>query len=147
MLRQVKDPTKQPVIDPAYVDHPADTAIIAAGLRWADRVGQSKHLADQFDKRSFPPPSVDLQDLEQAKQVVRDLVIGEYHPCGSVALGDALDARLRVKGVEGLRVADACIFPNNVSGNIVSSVYAVAEKAADLVKEDWDHALLMKVSE
>jgi choline dehydrogenase-like flavoprotein len=48
-----------------------------------------------------------------------------------------LDSRLRVKGVQGLRVADASVFPNNVSGNIVSTVYAVAEKAADFVKEEY----------
>jgi choline dehydrogenase-like flavoprotein len=53
-----------------------------------------------------------------------------------VAMGAALDSHLRVKGVKGLRVADASIFPNNVSGNICSSVYSVAEKAADLIKED-----------
>jgi choline dehydrogenase-like flavoprotein len=81
---------------------------------------------------------VDLQDFDTARQAIHELVAGEYHICGSVALGDALDSRLRVKGVEGLRVADASVFPNNVSGNIVSSVYAVAEKAADLIREDWD---------
>jgi choline dehydrogenase-like flavoprotein len=59
-----------------------------------------------------------------------------YHLCGTVALGEALDSHLRVKGVRGLRVADASIFPNNVSGNIQATVYAVAEKAADLIKED-----------
>jgi choline dehydrogenase-like flavoprotein len=87
-----------------------------------------------------------LQDLEQAKKYIHDVVIGEYHPCGTVALGDALDSRLKVNGVQGLRVADASVFPNNVSGNIVSSVYAVAEKAADLIKEDWDLAPLQKVT-
>ena len=83
---------------------------------------------------------MDLQNLENGKAAMHDAILGEYHICGSVALGDALDSRLRVKGVEGLRVADASIFPNNVSGNIVSSVYSVAEKAADLIKEDWDFA-------
>jgi choline dehydrogenase-like flavoprotein len=53
-------------------------------------------------------------------------------------MGAALDSRLRVKGVEGLRVVDASVLPNNVSGNIVSTVYAIAEKAADLIREDWD---------
>jgi len=85
---------------------------------------------------------VDLQNLEEGKKAVHEGVLGEYHICGSAAMGDALDSRLRVKGVEGLRVADASVFPNNVSGNIVSSVYAVAEKAADMIKEDWDFAPL-----
>lgn len=87
--------------------------------------------------RSFPEPDVDLRDFDTARQAARDLVMGEYHICGSVAMGDALDSRLKVKGVNGLRVADASVFPNNVSGNIVSSVYAVAEKAADMIKAEW----------
>lgn len=77
---------------------------------------------------------------------MHDLIAGEYHICGSVAMGDALDSRLRVKGAEGLRVADASIFPNNVSGNIVSSVYAVAEKAADMIREDWDFGAVRKAT-
>ena len=131
------DPTKHPVIQPNYAGHEADAAVLGAALRWGDKVGMSHHLKTTVAKRSLPASSVDLQDLEQAKQAVHDNVLGEYHICGSVAMGDALDSRLRVKGVEGLRVADASIFPNNVSGNIQSSVYAVAEKAADLIKEDW----------
>jgi len=57
-------------------------------------------------------------------------------------MGSTVDSRLKVYGVQGLRVADASVFANNVSGNIVSSVYAVAEKAADLIKQDWDYAAL-----
>ncbi|KAL2823537.1 GMC oxidoreductase-domain-containing protein [Aspergillus cavernicola] len=133
---QSNDPTTPPVIQPNYITHEADTTVIAAFVRWADKMGRAESLKASIAGRSFPDPSVDIQDLEQAKQVVRDTVIGEYHICGSVALGDALDSRLRVKGTEGLRVADASVFPNNVSGNIVSSVYAIAEKAADLIKED-----------
>ncbi|RMJ26352.1 GMC oxidoreductase [Aspergillus sp. HF37] len=139
------DATKPPVIQPNYIGHDADQAVIAAGLRWGDRVGQSQHLKPSIARRAFPEPLVNLQDLGQAKRAVRDTVMGEYHACGSVAMGDALDSRLRVKGVQGLRVADASVFPNNVSGNIVSSVYAVAEKAADLIKEDWDSFSVGKV--
>lgn len=51
-------------------------------------------------------------------------------------MGDALDSRLRVKGAQNLRVVDASAFPGNVSGNIASTVYALAEKAADMIKED-----------
>jgi len=59
-------------------------------------------------------------------------------------MGSALDSRLRVKGVSGLRVVDASVFPNNVSGNIVSSVYATAEKAADIVKADYTYVASQK---
>ena len=59
-------------------------------------------------------------------------------------MGSSLDSRLRVKGVKNIRVVDAATFANNVSGNIQSSVYATAEKAADMIKEDNDHAGLKK---
>jgi choline dehydrogenase-like flavoprotein len=121
------------VINPAYIEHPADVAVIAAGIRWFGRVAQSKHLAD---KSTRPGPEVDLQNLGNAKQAVKDMTMGEYHPYGSCAMGDALDSKLRLKGVDRLRVADASVFPNNISGNICSTVYAVAERAADLIKED-----------
>lgn len=139
------DPTKPPVIQPNYIGHDADQAIIAAGLRWGNRVGQSQHLKSSIARRAFPEPSVNLEDLGQATNAVRDVVMGEYHVCGSVAMGDALDSSLRVKGVQGLRVADSSVFPNNVSGNIISSVYAVAEKAADLIKKDWNSSSVGKV--
>jgi choline dehydrogenase-like flavoprotein len=132
------DPTKPPVINPNYGGHPADISLLAAFLRWGDKVAESKHLESSILQRRYPKPSVNLQDMDAAREAVHDLVAGEYHISGSVAMGDALDSRLRVKGVEGLRVADASVFPNNVSGNIASSVYAVAEKAADLIREDWD---------
>lgn len=131
-----------PVIQPNYAGHEADVAVLGAALRWADKVRHSSHLKSTITGRVVPAPSVDLNDMAAAKEAVHDVVLGEYHVCGSVAMGDALDSRLRVKGVEGLRVADASIFPNNVSGNIVSSVYAVAEKAADMICADWDSAPL-----
>lgn len=134
----VADPTKPPSIQPNYLQHPADTTVLAAGLRWMERLTKSKFVKGQLSERAYPSPSLNLEDLEQAKKAVYELVAGEYHPCGSVAMGDALDSHLRVKGVQGLRVADASVFPNNVSGNIQSSVYCVAEKAADMIKEDWN---------
>ncbi|KAJ6103829.1 hypothetical protein N7486_004051 [Penicillium sp. IBT 16267x] len=136
------DPIKPPVIQPNYGGHEADISLLAAAIRWGDQVAESQYLKPSILRRAFPEASVNLQDLETAKQAAHDMVMGEYHICGSVAMGDALDSRLRVKGAEKLRVADASVFPNNVSGNIVSSVYAVAEKAADMIQEDWDFSPL-----
>jgi choline dehydrogenase-like flavoprotein len=131
------DPTKQPAIDPAYLKHPADVAVLAGGMKFLDKLSQSGHLKGKLGKRIRPAPELDLQDTASAKETVRDWVMGEYHPCGTCAMGQVVDGKLRVKGVSGLRVADASIFPNHVSGNICSSVYAVAEKAADIIKADY----------
>ena len=133
------DVNDHPTLDPALLKHPADTAVLATGLRLLDKIAGSRAMEGKIAKRTCPADaSIDLCDACQAQAYTRDFVLTEYHPVGSCAMGDAVDARLRVRGVRNLRVADASIFPNHVSGNCLSSVYAVAEKAADMIKEDWE---------
>jgi choline dehydrogenase-like flavoprotein len=135
----------QPDIDPGFLRHPADAAVLAAGVKMLNKITDSKAMKGKFAQRTFPKdPKFDLTNTKQAEAAVRDFCVSEYHPVGSCAVGDALDANLRVKGVRNLRVADASVFPNHVSGNCLSSVYAVAEKAADLIKDDWEYAGLLK---
>ncbi|KAI7481166.1 GMC oxidoreductase [Hortaea werneckii] len=140
------DVDDHPAIQPAFLTHPADAAVLGAGLRMVDSMIKSNHVNDKVLRRTHPDPSTDLSDLDQAKDWIHKVIVSEYHPCGSCAMGDAVDTKLKVNGVKGLRVVDASIFPNHVSGNIVSSVYMVAEKGADLIKADWDYAALDKVS-
>ncbi|KAI0015529.1 aryl-alcohol dehydrogenase [Xylariomycetidae sp. FL0641] len=128
------DPSCQPAVDPAYNKHPADGAVLAAGLKFSEEAMEKGDIGRHIERRILPTPEVELGDLAQGLEAVEDVVLGAYHACGSCAMGDALDARLRVRGVEGLRVCDASVFPNNVSGNIVGTVYAVAEKGADIIK-------------
>lgn len=130
------DPMDDPDIDPAYLTHPSDVAVLAAGLEFCEGVAQSPMLRDKIRRRVRPDPSVNLLDRAQAKEEVRQRCMTEYHPCGSCAMGEVVDERLRVNGVRGLRVVDASVFPASVSGNILATVYAVAEKAADLIRED-----------
>lgn len=133
------DVNDHPTLDPALLKHQADTAVLATGLRLLDKIAGSRAMEGKIAKRTSPADaSIDLCDASQAQSYTRDFVLTEYHPVGSCAMGDAVDARLRVRGVRNLRVADASVFPNHVSGNCLSSVYAVAEKAADMIKEDWE---------
>lgn len=137
------NPEDHPEIDPAYLKHEADLNVLAAGMKFLDLTSKAEPFASKLSgKRSSPRQELDLTKTEDAKKAVLEWYMTEYHPCGSVAMGDALDSRLRVKGVKGLRVADASIFPGHVSGNIMSSVYMVGERAADIIREDWDYAAL-----
>ena len=140
------DPAVAPEVNPNYLGHKADIAVLAAGIKFAEKLVHSAPLKDKMSKRIQPhPDKFPLTDKEERRAAVEEYCVGEYHSCGTCAMGDTVDSRLRVKGVQNLRVADASVFPNNVSGNIVSSVYSVAEKAADIIKQDWDHAALGKV--
>lgn len=140
---KTSDVSDQPEIDPGFLRHPADIAVLAAGVKMLSKITDSKAMEGKFAQRTFPKDlKLDLADTKQAEAAVKDFVMSEYHPVGSCAVGDALDSKMRVKGVKNLRVVDASVFPNHVSGNCVSSVYAVAEKAADLIRADWEYAAL-----
>ena len=69
-------------------------------------------------------------------EYVRNHVSTQYHLIGTASMGQVVDERLKVFGVKGLRVVDASVFPGHVSGNIMSTTYAVAEKGADIIKAD-----------
>ncbi|KAF7620948.1 hypothetical protein F9C07_2105688 [Aspergillus flavus] len=82
-----------------------------------------------------------LTNLESAKQYLRDTATTTYHPCGTAAMlpreqGGAVDEKLRVHGTTNLRVCEASILPLITVGNIMSTVYAVAERAAEIIKAD-----------
>ncbi|PYH90613.1 alcohol oxidase [Aspergillus ellipticus CBS 707.79] len=134
---QSSDPLVPPQIDLGFLAHPADADVLAAGVTFADRVFQSEPMRGQVKTRVEPSPDIDLEDRDQARGYVRDRVMSYHHAAGTCALGTVVDERLYVRGVKGLRVVDASVFPTQVSHAILSTVYAVAEKAADLIREDY----------
>jgi choline dehydrogenase len=87
-------------------------------------------VADEFQ----PGPKV--QSDEEWLAYCREIGVTVFHPTSTCSLGSVVDPRLKVIGVEGLRVVDASVMPAVPSGNINAAVIAVAEKAADLIKED-----------
>ncbi|OTB16166.1 putative GMC oxidoreductase [Daldinia sp. EC12] len=132
----------EPNIDPRYFSHPADLEIMARALQALDtQLRPSAELTPFFKpngKRNHPD-AFNVKDLEGAKKYVIDTVTTAYHSCGSAAMlpkekGGVVDPKLIVYGTENIRIVDASIFPLIPRGNIMSSVYAVAEKAADIIK-------------
>jgi choline dehydrogenase-like flavoprotein len=87
--------------------------------------------------RELPAPAAAQSDEEIAR-FIRERSDTIYHPVGSCRMGpgehDVVDARLRVKGLAGLRVVDASVMPRIVSGNTTAPTMMIAEKAADLIK-------------
>ena len=134
------DPTIDPAIDPGYLTHPADVEVLAKGLAMIEKMVSTSPLKEKI-KRRYHPETLDMGDKKSIEAYLRKTCATEYHPVGSVAMGKegvgAVDDRLKVRGTKGLRVVDASVMPLHVSGNIVATVYTIAEKASDLIKEDW----------
>jgi choline dehydrogenase-like flavoprotein len=125
-----------PRIDPGFHSHPADADILAVGVSFADKVFQSPLLKDKIARRVDPVAEVNLGNPNEAREYVRDRIVTYHHMLGTCAMGQVVDERLRVKGVDRLRVVDASICPMQISAATMGTVYAIAEKAATLIKED-----------
>ncbi len=129
------DPSEAPVIDPNLLSHPDDYAPMLRAIALSRRVFAS-HNFDRYHAAEFQPgPQVTAE--EDLKAYIRRSAVTVHHPCGTCRMGRdgtaVVDPELRVRGVEGLRVADASIFPLLVGGNTNAPVVMVAEKAADMI--------------
>ncbi|KAM0798208.1 glucose-methanol-choline oxidoreductase-like protein [Usnea florida] len=133
----------KPIIDPRYLSHPLDMEIYARHVRFIDSIVSTEPLASilKAGGRRSPAFAEVGPDLEAAKNYIRRTMISAWHPVGTCAMrprndGGVVDERLLVYGSKNLRVVDASIMPFICRGNTQSTVYAVAERAADLIKED-----------
>lgn len=109
-----------------------------------DKVANQPVLKSSLGDRILPPQDASIETEEQRIEYVRNHISTQYHLIGTCTMGEVVDDKLKVKGVENLRVVDASVFPTHVSGNIMATAYAVGEKGADLIKAD-DGRFLMKV--
>jgi choline dehydrogenase-like flavoprotein len=132
------DPQVAPLIDPAFLSDADDVARLVRGFRQMRELLQQPALARHGGQEAAA--SAQAQSDAQIEQFVRNHADTIYHPVGTCRMGpDAMavvDARLRVHGVEGLRVVDASIMPSVVGGNTNAPVVMVAEKAVDMIRSD-----------
>ncbi|KAH9823617.1 alcohol oxidase [Teratosphaeria destructans] len=137
------DASAPPEIDCKYYSHPLDLEIHARHLQVLGRIAASLPLRNHvLPGGHVLPLEGDVETLEGAKHVCRKYARTNYHPCGSCAMmpenaGGVVTDQLRVYGTRNVRVIDSSIFPVIPRGNIVTTVYAVAEKAADIMSETW----------
>jgi choline dehydrogenase-like flavoprotein len=137
------DPSEKPILDPRYLSHPLDLEILARQTQYIETIVKTEPFASLLKPSGRLPEGKEATSLDAAKEIVKDRLLSTFHPTGTCAMmpkdiGGVVDNRLKVYGTSNLRVVDASIFPMETLGNIQATVYAVAEKAADLIKEDWD---------
>ena len=132
------DPFEDPAIQPNYLAHPSDRAVLLAGMKLARRLLRSPVLAAWFDHESLPGERVQSDD--ELLDFARRYGSTSYHLIGTARMGPAsdptavVDDELRVHGMRGLRVVDASIMPVMPSANTYASTMMIAEKAADLIR-------------
>ncbi|THH13142.1 hypothetical protein EW146_g7045 [Bondarzewia mesenterica] len=137
------NPFEPPVIDPQYLSTQHDIDVLVRGMRVLTRVADTQPLAGIIDHSD--PDSRFGHRLSNASdgelvEYVRTSLETLYHPTctarmGPLSEGGVVDAHLRVHGIPNLRVVDASVFPTIVSGHTAAPTIAVAEKAADMLKE------------
>jgi len=132
------DPAAAPEIQPNYLADPIDESTLLAGMRAVRRIFAEPDLARFCERETLPGDAAQSDDelLAYARETGSTI----YHPIGSCRMGAdpmaVVDQRLRVSGMEALRVVDASIMPTMPSGNTYAATIMVAEKGADMILED-----------
>jgi choline dehydrogenase len=132
-----RDPRDPLDIDPRFLEDEADLALLVRGARLQQAILESPPLDPWRGAMLYPVDKADERALERD---IRRRADSQYHPVGTCRMGPAsepmavVDERLRVRGVDGLRVADASIMPTLIGGNTNVPSIMIGEKAADLIR-------------
>jgi choline dehydrogenase-like flavoprotein len=127
------DPADAPLIDPAFYQDPEDLEGMVRGFKLTRRIMDAPSLKVRRGRELF---TEGIRSDDEIKAVLRQRSDTIYHPVGSCAIGSVVDHDLKVKGLSGVRVADASIMPTLIGGNTNAPVVAFAEKAVDLISKD-----------
>ena len=132
------DPLEPPAMQANYLSSEIDRQTVVAGLKAARKIAASPALQSYIVDEYMP--GKDVQSDEKLLEFARNTGVTIFHPSGTCKMGSGpeavVDERLRVHGVQGLRVVDCSIMPTLVSGNTHAPVVMIAEKAADMILED-----------
>ena len=130
------DPTAAPLIDPAYLSEPEDARFLLDGMKLVREVMHNKKLAGVIDGELLPGP--DFADDAALARELPNRIHTVYHPVGTCRMGQdersVVDPTLRVRGILGLRVADAAIMPSITGGNTNAPSLMIGERCAELVR-------------
>lgn len=137
------DASVKPALDFRYFTDPEgyDAATFVAGIKAARRIAEEEPFKGWLKKEIAPGPTV--QTDEEISKYARSAAHTVYHPAGTAKMGDinvddmaVVDPELRVRGVKGLRIADASVFPEMTSINPMLTVLAIGERAAELIAQN-----------
>ena len=132
------DPAVPPEIRPNYFSAPEDMAVTLAGVRLARRIFSQAAIADVVSEETVP--GAQAQDDEALKDFIRMHSSTVFHPVGTCRMGTdpgaVVDPRLRVHGLERVRVVDASIMPRITTGNTNAPTIMIGEKGAAMIRED-----------
>ena len=135
-----KDTRTPPAIQPNYLSTNYDRAVLINGAKMARRLARTVAMTGYVKEEYRPGNQVDSD--EELLEYIRRAATTGFHPVGTCRMGSdpqaVVDPRLRVNGVTGLRVVDASVMPTLVSGNTNAATIMIAEKAADMIREDFD---------
>ena len=128
------DPALAPRIAPSYLSAQEDRRVAARAIRITREIVGQAALAGYRPEELRP--GVEARNEEELRRAAGEIGTTIFHPVGTAAMGAVVDARLRVGGLEGLRVIDASVMPRITSGNTNAPTMMIAEKGAAMVRED-----------
>ncbi|MBP8930461.1 MAG: GMC family oxidoreductase N-terminal domain-containing protein [Paracoccus sp.] len=135
-----QDPMALPLVQPNYLSAQEDTDTLVRGIKLARRLIQTGPMARFFDHEQLP--GKDVQRDDELEGFARQYGVSSWHLIGTARMGPAtdpgavVDDRLRVHGIEGLRVVDASVMPTSPSANTFAATIMIAEKASDMIASD-----------
>jgi choline dehydrogenase-like flavoprotein len=137
-----RDPAAAPAIHPNYLATPEDRRIAVESIRITRKIARQAALAPYNPVEYLPGPQVRDDDEAALAHAAGDIGTTIFHPVGTARMGRdddrsaVVDARLRVIGLDGLRIVDASVMPSITSGNTNSPTMMIAEKGAEMILED-----------